>query len=1829
MKLRTWLLLLIGIVAFQACKKSSKDFNSDPSLYKDYITSYTSGLISTKNPIQVGLQIHTDQWKANQEIDDKLFSISPKVSGKIVYLSNNSLSFIPEKKLAQNQEYQVTFHLSKISDVPKELRDFKFTVKTTKQDFALETWDFQSIGENYYFLNGTINTSDWMSTAEAKELITAKTGSQKSRVKIIGQTDEARFFSFVVDSIPRDVAEAKLEIEWDGKSQKIDQKGKLELAIPAKNTFKIIDAKISDDSNQSFWINFSDPIKRNQNFDGLINIQHTDDIKFSVDGNSIKVFSDTPFDGETTINLFQGLENVYGKKIAKDTALKLVFEQQKPAIKMAKNGTILPSSENLKVNFQVTNLKAVDVKIYKIFENNVLQFLQDNQLDGKYSLRKVAAPIAKTTLDLSTGNLSSLRKWSTYALDISALIRPEPGAIYRIEFSFKKSYSLYNCPASTEDEETVVDEEEESDVNMDYDEWDEDNYYYYDYNWEEKDDPCKNTYYYNTTVATNILATDLGVVAKKGLNNTFFFAVNNIITTEPVSNASIAIYDFQQQLLTTIETNIDGIANFTLDKKAFFAVVKKDNHTTYVKLDDGLALAVSNFDVDGVSLQKGLNGFIYTERGVWRPGDLIHVGFILNDLSNPLPDNHPIKIKLSDPFGKVVEQKIQTKNKNNHYSFTLSTPENAPTGNWEAVISVGGAKFYKQIKIETIKPNRLKIKNDMEGKLISSVGSRVNFNINWLQGAVAKNLRAEVQAKLVPQETQFKGLEKYSFNNSFQSTSAIELNLFSGRTDENGNFSFFVKPESNLENAGMLKMILVTKIHENGGDFSTDVSTSSYSPYKSYVGIAAPKGNKYGMLETGTKNTFNVVSVTENGNRKPNSNVQIDVYKINWNWWWDASDNNMSNYSASNNHKAYYSTNIQTNASGLGQFDLTVAEADWGRYRIVATDQSSGHIASTDLYIDWPIWSGKTKDHGNAEAVVLNIATDKTEYNLKENAQISFPSSEGGRALISVETGTEVLETHWVKTTKGETVFKLPIRKEMAPNVYLNITLLQPHASTLNDSPIRLYGIVPITVLNKETKLEPVITMSETLRPEQKASIQIQEATGQEMTYTIAVVEDGLLDLTRFKTPNPWKNFYSKTALGVKTWDVYNDVIGAFGGTINQVFSIGGDEDLGGGQAKKANRFKPVVIYLGPFKLEKGKKATHEITLPKYIGSVRTMVVASNAKTMAYGSAEKTSTVKSPLMILGSLPRQAVPTEKVTLPVTVFATENHIKDVRVSVKVDGKFQVIGASSQSIHFTEPDEKIVYFELEVGKTVGNTKITIEATSGKEKANYEVEMNISNPNPRSFKNEDVVIEPNQTASIDWNSFGESGSNQAQLEVSSFPGVNLSARLNYLIAYPHGCSEQITSGVFPQLYLADFMELTTVQKENIQRNVAAGINRLKQNQLSDGGFTYWSGSKYYDDWTTSYIGHFFIEAEKKGFVLPVNSKANWLSFQQKTARQWRYEPRYRNDFAQAYRLYTLALAGSPDLSAMNRLRETQGISNESKLRLAAAYALAGQKNGAQKLMSNSSLDGMDNYYYYGSPERNQAMALETYLLLGQKEKAHRLALEIAKNLSSSNWMSTQTTAYSLYAIASYAKNNNSAGGIDIQTTYSGKSTSIKTKKSFIDQRLSVTNAANKIELKNNSKSTVYVRVAYSGILPVGEEMVQQNGLIIRSTFRNSSGQIINPAAIAQGSEFNCEITVSNATGRRVDNVALTQIVPSGWEISNLRFTEVGESTNQVDHTDIRDDRTNLYFSLAANSSKTFKITLNASYLGRYYMPGIQAEAMYDHNYSSRTQGMWVEVIK
>ncbi len=1814
-------LLSIALLTFFACKKDAAIFNSNPLLYKDYISGFSSGMISAESGFKILFNEAISQEKLDKINDLELFEISPKVKGKVSSLSPYEVEFIPEKRLEQNTEYKISFHLKKLFSVSDGLEVFNFSVKTLQQGYKIKENDLQSYNEDLYFLNAELLANDKIPYETAKNLITAKVGGKKVSVKFLSQGSNNRF-AVIFDSIPRSSSEQKLEVSWNKGDVPTENIVPFGFMIPEKGSFKVISVKAEDTSNQSFSINFSEPLEKNQNFNGLVTLSDTDtELKYSVNGNVLKVFREESTEGDFKTTVYEGIRSIYGKRISNSETFTVSFLQQKPEIRFVKNGTILPSSQNLKIHFQTINLRAVNATVYRIYENNILQFLQENSLGSGYEIHRVGKPIAKKVIQLSESALSPLREWNTYSLDLSSVITPEPGAIYRVEFSMKKNYSLYAC--GTENEPLDLSFEEEPLENEeDYD-------YYDDYYWGNSDNPCEEYYYNHKTVGTNVLASDLGAIVKKGQNNDYVVVVNNILTTEPVGDASVEVFDYQQQKIQEGKTNGDGIAKFSLSHRAFFAKIRKDKNTTYVKMNDGAPQSLSNYDVDGMRLQKGLNDYIYAERGVWRPGDSIYVGFVLNDYAQKIPEKLPIKLKFTDPYGKVITERMQSSNPTNHYVFGLKTSSEAPTGNWNVSISAGAAKFYKQIKIETIKPNRLKIENSLNGKLISSRGENANLQVLWLHGTPAANTQVNVKAKFYPSETAFKGYEKYVFNNEAYKFETQEFAVYDGRTDERGNANFYFKTEE-LQAPGMLRVNFLTQANESGGDFSTDVTSASFSPYSNYVGLRLPEPNKYDYYDTEKNHTFETVVLSEKGEPLSNRSVSVVVYKIGWNWWWDASNQNISTYSSSNSNAVYTTKNVETDRNGKAKFDLKIPDGDWGRYFILLSSDDSGHKAGTTVYFDWGSWSGKTRNVSGEEAVMLSIGSNKKEYSVGEKAKISFPSDKGGRALISVENGNSVIETYWVEANSGETTYEIPITEKMTPNVYFYVTLLQPHAKTINDAPIRLYGVLPISVVDKNTQLNPVIQMADVLRPQQKASIKISEKSGKPMTYTLAIVEDGLLNLTRFKTPNPWHTFFSKTALGVKTWDVYNDIIGAYGGTVNQAFSIGGDEDLGGADAQKANRFKPFVIVKGPYELKKGNTNVHNVEIPNYMGSARVMVVASDVSKNAFGSAEKKDIpIISPISLLGSLPRKAVPGEKITLPVTVFANDKNVKNATISVETNGQFKVVGNKSQSLQFDGASEKMVFFELETTQQTGIGKVKITGVSGNEKSTYEVEMDVYNPNPVTYHVQSAVLSAGKSESLNASVFGEKA--KTVLEISSFPGVNLHQRLNYLISYPHGCAEQITSGAFPQLYLGDFVNLSSERAENVRRNIAAAISKLHENQLSNGGFSYWKGGRYADDWATSYIGQFFILAEKKGYVLPSGSKQNWLNYQNNEARQWRFQPQYNNDFAQAYRLYTLALAGSPNMGAMNRLRETSDISADAKRLLAAAYAVAGQKQTANNLFQSVAMDNFNGNYYYGSELRNKAMALETALLIGRKEDAGRWALEIANKLSSSDWLSTQTTAYSLYAMAKYVEINKSGSSFSASYTWSGKTENINSKDAMTSVELLVKGDKQSLQVKNNSKQTLYVRLISSGVLPVGKELVMQNGLSIVTTYRDANGNVLDVSQIKQSTEFMASIEIKNLTNESVENVALTQIIPSGWEIINTRFTDYGgtEQNSYIDYADFRDDRANFYLSLGGNQTKTIRLKLNASYAGRYYLPGTFAEAMYNNRYNTRTEGKWVEVIR
>ena len=1827
-------LLMLFIGCNPKGKVDSSNFD-DLSIYQEHVSEVSHGIVSVKSDVRVVFNEPIEGWENGLELDKDVFTITPKVPGKVMVLDNRTISFIPEAALKQDTEYSFTLDLETIlPNLPKELSQMTFGIKTLKQQFNIYTNAVQSYSKELQYINGQLRSSDVLSLEKAKTLLTISHEGKKIIPKFEEGVKEGTQFSFIVDSIQRLDADSELQFTWSGENLGIESSGENTITIAGKNNFTILDATLDTSENQIVLVNFSDPIKKGQNFKGLVVLEGDDKSKYAVDGNTLKVYPSKEMNGTAQLEVFDGIQSTDGYKLKSKFTERIAFEELKPQIRLLSNGTILPSSSNLKINFEAVNLKAVDITILKIYENNILQFLQNNNLNGQGNLRSVARPIITKKIKLVSKLSGNHGKWTAHALDLKTIISPEIGAIYRVEFNYKGAYSLYTCSSTNfEDEENTNDnfDEEQEDSSWDGVEDYYDNYYY-EYNWSERENPCNTSYYHNKKVGINVLATDIGVTIKKGLNKSYFVAVNDIVSTTPIAGAKVTFYNYQQQPLGNVTTDQEGISFFDADKLPFFAIVESKGQKNYIKLNDGNALSVSKFNVSGAQLQKGIKGFIFAERGVWRPGDKIYLSFMLNDNANKLPKNHPVKLELLDPYNTVVHREVKTGGTQNFYHFNLKTDENAVTGNWLAKVSVGGASFTKTIKIETIKPNRLKIKTAFNKEVLSSKSAvDGEIEVKWLHGAIAKNLKADITGKFNSKTTTFKTFPGYIFDDPSRSFSSEEQVIYNGKIDGEGKAKFNVNPQLDAKAPGMLSAAFITKVYENGGDFSTDVFTKPYSPYATYVGLNSPKGDKTrGMLLTDVAHKFEVVSVDENGKPKATKNLKVTVHKVNWRWWWDTSADNLSSYSSSQYREEIFAKTISTDSKGKGSFNFELKYPDWGRYLVRVEDTKGGHATGKTIYVDWPGWAGKSKKNDPSAATMLSFSTDKENYKVGENAIVSFPSSEGSRALVTIENGSEVLESLWVDATEGETKFTLPITELYTPNVFIHITLLQPHASTLNDNPIRLYGLVPISVENPETKLQPVVTMPDVLRPEEEIKLTVKETNGKAMTYSIAIVDEGLLDLTRFKTPNPWNTFYAKEALGVKTWDVYDDVIGAFGGKINQVFAIGGDDELAGAKNKKANRFEPMVVHLGPFELKAGKSKSHKIKIPKYVGSVRTMLVAGDVTKEAYGIAEKTTPVRKPLMILASLPRKITPGEKVILPVTVFAMEKKIKKVTLKIKQNKAFTVEGGNSQSLSFSDPDEKMAYFTLNVSNFKGIGKVVVEASGNGEKASFEIPIDVVNPNPMTSKTEYIVLDANGEQTVSLESFGVKGSNSVDLEFSTLPAMNFNGRMQQLIRYPHGCVEQTTSGAFPQLFLSTIFDVDSNKKKRIQQNVESAIKRLGGFQLSNGGLGYWPGQNKANDWGTTYAGHFLLEAEKRGYVLPIGFKSSWISYQQQKAKQWRSSST-GSSLAQAYRLYTLALSGNADIASMNRLRETKELSNTAYFKLASAYVQIGQTKVAKDLLLKAKWVFANNKYSYtyGSALRNKSMALETVVLLQDQLKAQQLAKEIAGTLSEKRWLSTQETAYSLLSMAKFA-DMVGGKGVNASVSINGQSDKIKTSKTLVNKNFEIKKGANNVVIQNKEANALYVSIVTNGILPVGEEKTIAQNMTVNTVYKNRNGSRIEISEIAQGTDFVAEVRLTNTSSNKLKDMALSQIFPSGWEIVNTRFTDFGSfAENNVTHTDIRDDRANFYFDMKSKETKTFRVLLNASYLGTYYLPGIQAEAMYDNDYMVRTKGQWIKVVQ
>ena len=1810
-------IILLGtiIVCICSCRERSPHSGAVATISSQYVSAFTTESIKKDDNIQVRMVHPVAIEKVGTELAQGAIRLVPPVRGKAVWSDVYTITYTPDEAFTYDEHYLVELDLNKVVTADKQLPISTFPIhvqplRLTNQFYSPKYERDEAV------LQGEISSSEPIAEAAIEQMLTLKySGPGSPQIKWNHYSSKKH--RYTVSGIMRSDRSSEVALSWNGKKYDKLFVGNRQVSIMAKGSFAITGHHAREDGSSIIEVYFSGELDPSQELAGLVTIRGQQTPKVDISGSSLTIYPAKPISGSFDLIIDKSVQRYDGKVLAVEKLVQMSFDPTPPMVAVAGKGVIVPSSKEVIFPFKAKNLQAVTVEVFKIYSDNVLQLLQTNNLDVNYEVNTVGNIIHQEHVSLADLNdEDNSTAYVRYALDLSRMTVLDPGALYQIRIGFDRT-DVKDYPCKEANKVATAYKDKDGYVSIMKRE------YGPDYDYYKRDDPCHSSYYTRRRfISRNVLASNLGIITKVDGSHKAITTVTDLRNISPRSSAKVSYYDYQQQLIASSKTDSKGMNTDELTRRPSFVVVESDGEYGYMSLLDRSANSLSEFDVSGQQKGSGVDGFIYGERGVWRPGDTMYLNFMLEDKTDHLPLSHPVNMSVHDARGQLRYQHTTTLHTGRVYHFPVPTESDAATGRWRATVTVGNATFQQALSVETIKPNRIKV-DYQEDYLDLSATETLSLEAKWLHGGAAAGLKATVDLTLQKQRTSFESYLNYTFDDPARKLDANTVQIFSGKLTKKGDQKITIPYNESWLPPGKVTAHVQTKVYEASGNFNTDSYTIPADPYSNYVGVRVPQdrwGSKY--IEQANSDPIQLVLLDKNGKPQANKKLKVGLYHASWNWWYDRGYSDRYKFNSSTHLGAAHTVTLKTDASGRAEYMPDME--GYGNYMVRVCDESSGHCTG-DFFYTGRYWDAETTDQQQG-ASQLVFDTDKDTYKIGEDIKIQVPSTVDSKLFISIENGSRVLQSFWVDANSALTELSIPTEVEMNANIYIHVHLVQPHNNGSNDLPLRMYGVVPVSVIDPASALDPIIHSADEVKPNGTYSIDVSERDGKPMTYTVAVVDEGLLSLTRYDTPSPWKYFYSKQSLGVKTWDVYDYVLSGYGGLVDKYISIGGDAGQLEIANTEVNRFEPVVQHLGPFTLAAGQRATHLLTMPNYVGAVRAMVVARHDET--YGSSDKTLLVKQPLMVQATLPRIMGPGETLELNTTVWAMDDNIKKAQVEVTASELATLTQSSSKRLTYDRTGDQTVSFPIKVGDAVGPARFTTAVTSGAHTATDDIHILVRNPNPATTEVTSKVLQPGDNWVAEYAVFGTAGTNSASIEVSSIPPLNIGKRLGYLLRYPHGCLEQTTSKVFPQLYLEQVTDLDAEQVSKTRHNINAAISRLKRFQQTTGGFAYWIGSSSASDWGTSYAGHFLLEAKDKGYPVPSMMIDDFIKYQTSAANV-----HTSGDMMQAYRLYTLARAGEPNIGAMNRLRKTKDLSNTTKYLLAASYALIGQSGAADELLLSTSTEVQpyrETGYTYGSDLRDKAIIALALHKLGRTEEALTMVADISKYLDSNRWHSTHATAYALLAVGQiltdYEPDN-----LKFSYAASASRRTVDSQKSLYSQPLSVSeNPQGTVSIKNESTTVLFAKVVLTGQRAVADEVPAVSKHInLRVKYTDMAGANIDPASLRQGTDFYVVATVTNPGSKVVDmeEVALTQVFPSGWEIINERLT--GGSNNNVEYQDIRDDRINSFFDLRAKESITVKTKVTATYAGRFYLPPVVATAMYDDDVKATTKGRWVTVSK
>lgn len=1805
MKKILWVLLALIALSLASCNKGNvriaRNFGEEISIRQNLVFTFSEEAVSQDSMI--------GYW-----IDQAYITFTPEVKGKFRWEDKYTLVFSPDLGFAPITSYKAEISKDALKYSVKKLspssEDISFTFKTPDQRINETSWFWSRNAEkgNAIELRGEIKFEYRVDPSKVNPFIVVEIDGkpQSFEVRSTSHT-EALEITLPAGNANWDDKNLKITIKKDlpiaDANVKMQQEQVYETKVPSKDNFQILGLEVlNDDQNPAILVSTNQELGE-QNIASFVSIEPKVALTFEKYGSGFYIRG--PFEQRVSyaVKIANNLQGIFGGKLKSDFEQTIVFGPQDPTISFThKKGLYLSSKGSRQLGMRVVNVPKVEVKIYKIYENNIREFIRSyssyfNQYDyDAYDYDEYYYSSCASLDDLGS---------VIYESTVETKSLPKKGAVSLLTLNFpedKQYKGIYLVEVKSNDD--------------------------------------------NYIKATKVVSiSDLGLMTRR-LQDEVQVYVHSILTTEPVAGTKVSLISSNNQEIKTITTDNEGFASFSaLDElpnnftPAMITATLGDDFN-YLEINRN-EVETSRFDVGGAySNITGYDAFLYGDRDLYRPGETIHLNTVVRNEKWETLKNAPVKVRLLQPNGKLYQEQKGTLNAEGAYACSIKLPATTMTGTYIAQVFGGNDVLLnsKSIAVEEFMPDRIKVSATLtkEEYRINETAEVKCVALN-LFGPPAANRNYELELSLNRKSFSPKGFEEYAFDLDGELQRNFSNELSEGTTGEDGSFMKAYTFKDTYANSGLIEgRVFATVFDETGRPVHQAKRFNLYTQER-FLGI------KYFDSWVNTRQNLNMQFVSVNTQGKAIAGkATVQIVKWDWHTVIERGYNDQFRYVSQRKMRIVEEKSISLVTNPL---NYSFYPSLSGEYEVRLYLPGAKSFVSRQFYAySW----GSTESSAfevNQEGQV-DITFDKPSYRPGETAKVLFKTPFAGKLIVAIERD-KVYQRFVLKTDGRSASLEIKAEGNFMPNVYVSATLIRPSAE--QGMPLTVaHGYAPFKVEDPGNKLPVSIEIPASTRSSRKQMIKVKTKAESGIQMTIAVVDEGILQIRNTANPDPYGYFYRKRALEVTSYDVYSRLLPEY---LSTKSSVAGDANSE--LEKRANpmanpRIKLVSFWSGILTTNGNGEAQYEVDLPQFSGDLRVVAVAYKDK--RFGMAAKNMKVADPLVVSTSLPRFISPGDTVEVSVTVTNTTEKATQCQPKLETSGPIEVVSGNGQRLDIGAGKEGRALFKVIAKAQLGQALIRTLVPAFNETFKEELNIMVRAVSPLVKLSGAGQVLANQKGSFTFNT-GDlaSESIKGRLIISKSPLINFTENLDYLIGYPHGCVEQTVSRAFPQLYLKDLirsMNLSRKTAEDPDIYVKEAIMKLSGMQQYNGGFSYWPGGYEVSYWGSVYAAHFLTEAKKAGFEVEQSILNKAYAYLQSKIKDKELEDYYYSGTESGsymvkqvarretfYSLFLLAQVGMQDISMMNYYKSNQALlTMDSRYLLAATYKILGDQGSFRTLLPSTyegeySKRALGGSFY--SHTRDLAISLNA-LMDSDPDNAQVgiLTKHLSSQLKKLDWYSTQEVAFSFLALGKVSKRAN-ATSVQATITANGKQIG-QYKEGTLSIPLNQSGAS--IEIASTGQGNLYYFWEAEGISKTGAIKEEDQYLRVRREFYTRTGQPITGSTFKQNDLIIVRISLSTTDGSKADNVVITDALPAGFEIENPRLVAQAEmkwtsNASEPQYIDMRDDRIHL-FTQATGTTKYYYYSVRAICPGNYKQGPIAADAMYNGEYHSYFGSRRVRIV-